>query len=221
MNYISVVEQRLQPRADRVEREKSEGRGEQRRDSCPFFRVIWSGLVGARACTVNGNRVTRCRWSVGRKISEQCYRWWKGASVDERRYPDRDTRANRSILAEQPGIMRASPVRNAKAKRELASSKRANNAGCRRWLNNVWLAKSPYGTQHTDAHRMPNNARCTGQASPSTHPLSTPSPSHTFVFFSSPPSFRGAALVRVGYPRYLPLDDNPCLFSSEGLLDAG
>ena len=30
-----------------------------------------------------------------------------------------------------------------KHKRELASSKRTNNAGCHWWLDNVWLAKSP------------------------------------------------------------------------------
>lgn len=57
----------------------------------------------------------------------------------------------------------AHPTRNAdaKAKRELASSKRANNAGCRRWFNKRVVSQiTVRHVAHTDAaHReMPNNA---------------------------------------------------------------
>jgi len=50
---------------------------------------------------------------------------------------------------------------DAKAKHELASSKRANNAGCRRWFNKRVVSQiTVRHVAHTDAaHReMPNNA---------------------------------------------------------------
>jgi len=51
--------------------------------------------------------------------------------------------------------------RSAKAKHELASSKRANNAGCRRWFNKRVVSQiTVRHVAHTDAaHReIPNNA---------------------------------------------------------------
>lgn len=108
---------------------------------------------------------------------------------------------------------RAHPTRNAnaKAKRELASSKRANNAGCRRWLNKRVVSQiTVRHVAHTDAmpHReMPNNAppmhrRCTDGA--------------------AAPALKCATIgsARVAPQRYLPgwwmmrptCRDSPCLF---------